>query len=156
VIAALLAAIAAACGKAAQEPPGPSCAEITEHIYKLTRVEYPGHGDMAMGDRKRDVAACEARKLAPRERRCMIAAGSIVELAKCRRPQRRMATGEGEPGPAGRGLPAGAPAPGSAAPSSAAPSSAAPPSAAPSSAAPSTAAPPSAAPSSAAPAGSAR
>lgn len=64
----------------------PSCAELTEHLYSVTKIAYPGHGDMEMGNRKNEVAACEARKPSAGERRCIMAAKDLTAVAACRKP----------------------------------------------------------------------
>jgi hypothetical protein len=67
------------------EDPGPSCAAVTDHVYEVTRKAYPGHGDMMMGNRKADIAGCEARKLTAKQRRCMLEAQSPDAVAQCSR-----------------------------------------------------------------------
>jgi hypothetical protein len=63
--------------------PGPSCAAVTDHVYEVTRKAYPGHGEMAMGNRKADIARCEARKLTAKQRRCMLEAQTPDTMAQC-------------------------------------------------------------------------
>lgn len=83
-IVALAVALAAGCGKREQEKV-PSCAELTEHLYEVTRIAYPGHGDMEMGNRKAEIEACEQRNLPAAERRCMMAAKDLAGVAACRK-----------------------------------------------------------------------
>lgn len=75
----------AACSRSAPEKV-PTCAELTEHLFAVTKIAYPGHGDMEMGNRNAEVAACEARKPSPGERRCMMAAKDLAGVAACRKP----------------------------------------------------------------------
>ena len=75
--------LAFAPGCKGKEDPGPSCKEVTDHVYEVTRKAYPGHGDMMMGNPKADVARCEARKMSGAQRRCMLQAQSVEALAQC-------------------------------------------------------------------------
>ena len=79
---ALALALAPGCERKPEDP-GPSCEAITDHVYEVTRKAYPGHGEMAMGNRKADVARCEARKLTAKQRRCMLAAQTPEGVAQC-------------------------------------------------------------------------
>jgi hypothetical protein len=90
-----------------QEKPAPSCAMVTEHVYEITRKAYPGHGDMQMGNRKDDIARCEARKMSAEQRRCMVAAQSMEALAQCARNK----ADEKKPDPREQPRPGTAPAP---------------------------------------------
>jgi hypothetical protein len=75
--------VLAACGK---NEKAPTCAEVTDHVLEITRIAYPGHGDMgASGNREAQVQQCEARKLPAAERRCMMSAKSMEDLGQCRR-----------------------------------------------------------------------
>ena len=82
---ALAAVGSAGCGK--QQPQGnvPTCAQIIEHVYSATKIAYPGHGEMDMGNRKADIAACEQRDMSVAERRCIMAAKDPGAIAECRR-----------------------------------------------------------------------
>ena len=71
------------CGKS--EDPGPSCEKVTDHVFEISTKAFPGHGDMAMGNRKDYIAGCEARKMPASERRCLLAAQDMMSLAKCRK-----------------------------------------------------------------------
>jgi hypothetical protein len=67
-----------------KDDPGPSCAQVTDHLFEVTKLAYPGHGDMAMGNRKVEIAACEKRAIPAAERRCIMAAPDMAGVAKCR------------------------------------------------------------------------
>jgi hypothetical protein len=80
----VLAALLASCGGKSEKVP--TCAEVTDHMLALMQIAYPGHGDMgAMGNRKLAIEQCEARKLGPDERRCIMKAKASDELGACRR-----------------------------------------------------------------------
>lgn len=80
----LLLGLVAGCHRTADQQP--SCAELTEHLYEVTKIAYPGHGEaMEMGNRKADIAACEQRKPAADERRCIMAAKDLAQVATCRK-----------------------------------------------------------------------
>jgi len=80
----ILAAALAAAGCSNKEAPGPSCAQVTDHLFEVTKKAYPGHGDMAMGNRKVEIAQCEKRGIPAAERRCIMAAPDMAGVAKCR------------------------------------------------------------------------
>jgi hypothetical protein len=110
--------LAFALGCKGKEDPGPSCKEVTDHVYEITRKAYPGHGDMMMGNPKTDVARCEARKMSAAQRRCMLQAQSVEALAQCvprekpdeKKPEARPGTPAPTP-PAPTAPPPAAPAP---------------------------------------------
>jgi hypothetical protein len=77
ILAAVIAA--AGCGK---KDDGPTCAQVTDHLFAVTKIAYPGHGDM--GNRKTEIDACEKRKISADERRCIVAAPDMAGVAKCR------------------------------------------------------------------------
>lgn len=120
--------LALGCGKDKKEDPGPTCAAVTDHVYEVSRKAYPGHGDMAMGNRAADIARCEARKLTGKQRRCMLEAQSMEALALC---LPRDKPDERKPRPTAAPPAPAAPAPAPAAPAAPAPAPAAPAPAAP-------------------------
>lgn len=69
------------CGKS--EDPGPSCEQVTDHVFEITSKAFPGHGDM--GNRKAYIESCKSRNLSASERKCMLAAQDTLSLAKCRK-----------------------------------------------------------------------
>ena len=139
---ALALALAPGCERKPEDP-GPSCEAITDHVYEVTRKAYPGHGEMAMGNRKADVARCEARKLTAKQRRCMLAAQTPEGVAQCLPRQKTDAPKPGVPPVPTTPAPA-APAPAAPAPPAPAPATPAP--TAPAPAAPTAPAPAPAAP----------
>lgn len=86
VVASLIIGLAGAGCSKKQQAQGevPTCAQITEHVYKVTRIAFPGHGDMEMGNRKSDIKECEARNVSATERRCIMAAKDMAGVAACR------------------------------------------------------------------------
>ncbi len=73
-----------ACNKQAEKLP--SCAEVTDHLLEVTRIAYPGHGDMgARGNRQAEIDACESRHLTAKERHCILAAKTTEAIELCRR-----------------------------------------------------------------------
>jgi hypothetical protein len=73
--------LALGCGKS--EDPGPSCEQVTDHVFEITSKAFPGHGDM--GNRKAYIESCKSRNLSASEKRCMLAAQDTLSLAKCRK-----------------------------------------------------------------------
>jgi hypothetical protein len=63
----------------------PTCAEVSAKLAAVTKIAYPGHGDMEMGSSKRDVEACEIRKPTAKERRCIMAAKDLAGVTACRK-----------------------------------------------------------------------
>lgn len=82
-VAMVLAAGASGCGRSNQAPAA-SCTQVTDHVYAVTRKAYPGHGEMAMGNHKTDVAKCEAT-MDGAQRACLLAATDVAGLVACRR-----------------------------------------------------------------------
>lgn len=109
---ALLAALLVGCSK--KEDAGPSCDKVVDHMLEVTKQMLPGHGDQPMGDRKAMIDQCVQRNMPASQRRCLVAAKSFEDLAKCRSDERK-------PPPS----PPPSPEPGSATPGSADPGSAA-------------------------------
>ena len=62
-----------------REPVIPTCAQVTAHLDDVMRQ---GRADMAQV-KPGDIAACEARKLTPRQRRCLLAATTLAAIASC-------------------------------------------------------------------------
>ena len=79
----LVAALLVACSKK-KEDAGPTCDQVADNLIAVTKQMLPGHGDQAMGDRKAMVAQCEQRKMPAAQRKCLVAAKTFDELAKCR------------------------------------------------------------------------
>jgi hypothetical protein len=79
----ILAAVIAAAGCSTKDD-GPTCAQVTDHLFEVTKIAYPGHGDMAMGNRKSEIESCEKRKIPADVRRCIMAAPDMTGVAKCR------------------------------------------------------------------------
>ncbi len=110
-----------------QEPPGPSCEQVADHMNEIARKAYPGHADMMpAGSRKAYVASCESRKLTGKQRRCMLQAQSLDAMAQCM--PRDKADAKKPEGRAGPPVPSAAPgaAPAPAAPPAPAPAAPAP------------------------------
>jgi hypothetical protein len=80
----LLAALLVACSKKKAEDAAPSCDQVVDHMLEVTKQMLPGHGDQPMGDRKAMIAQCEQRNMPAAQRRCLVAAKSFDDLAKCR------------------------------------------------------------------------
>jgi hypothetical protein len=76
-------AMLAGCNKTAEKVP--TCAELSAKLSEVTKIAYPGHGDVEMGNSKRDIEACEARAPKPAERRCIMAAKDLAGVTACRK-----------------------------------------------------------------------
>lgn len=93
--------VCAACSKQAPEKV-PTCAEVTDRMLKIVQAEHPGHGDMgAMGNREQAMKQCEVRKMPAAERRCIVRAKTMEDLARCRRTASQNQGGSAA-GPAGK------------------------------------------------------
>lgn len=95
----LVAGTVTACSKPAPDP-GPSCAQVVDHMLEVTKQQLTGHGDMELGNRKTMIAQCEQRTLSADQRRCLVAAKDLTAIAACS-PAR--------PAPPARSAPAAAP-----------------------------------------------
>lgn len=84
LVLALVVAPVAGCKRGTPEKV-PTCAELTDHLSAVTKIAYPGHGDMEMGNRPADIAKCEERNPSPDERRCIMAAKDLNAIASCRK-----------------------------------------------------------------------
>jgi len=74
----------AACGSAKKEDPGPTCAQLTDHLLQLMSSSMPpGHGNMRMGDKKSMNAHCEEKHMDAKTRTCVLAAKTMPEAAAC-------------------------------------------------------------------------
>lgn len=73
------------CNKQSAPEKVPTCAELTTKISELTKIAYPGHGEMEMGNSKRDIAICEEKNPSPKERKCIMAAKDVPGIAACRK-----------------------------------------------------------------------
>lgn len=74
--------VATGCGS--KSDPGPTCAQITDHMLEVTKQELVGHGDELLGQRKQLIEQCEARKMNADQRRCLLAAKDMAGFATCR------------------------------------------------------------------------
>jgi hypothetical protein len=74
-------AVLAACSK--PPAPGPSCAQITDHMLEITKQQLAGHGDQQLGDRSVMIEQCEKRKLSREVRDCLMAAKTLAAIAAC-------------------------------------------------------------------------
>jgi len=78
----MVAMLVAACGKA--EDPGPTCAQVTDHMLEVTKQQLVGHGDMVLGQRNAMIAQCESRTMPAQTRKCLVAAKTLDAIAACR------------------------------------------------------------------------
>jgi hypothetical protein len=72
------------CGSKAAEDPGPSCAQVMDHILEVTKQQLVGHGDMQLGQRDAMIKQCEERKMPVKTRTCLLAAKTLADIAECR------------------------------------------------------------------------
>lgn len=79
--------------KSAAPDPGPGCPEVVENMLVVMKQIVTGHGDVELGNRQQMIDQCEARKYSATERKCMVAAKTLDDLASCKPP----ATGSGKP-----------------------------------------------------------
>jgi hypothetical protein len=110
---------------------GPSCADITDHILKITLAAMPAHGGMKLANKQQMTDHCE-KDMSKDERQCMMDSPDLNGFAKCRK-QAPFTAAPPAAAPPAAATPPGATPPGAAAPSAAAPPAAAAPSSAPSS-----------------------
>jgi hypothetical protein len=76
-----LALVLVACNK---DDPGPSCAQVVDHVLEVTKQALPGHETVgALGDRKSSIDQCEARKLPKQTRQCLLAAKTLDGFGEC-------------------------------------------------------------------------
>jgi hypothetical protein len=81
---AVLAALAALA--ACKDDPGPSCAQVTDHMLEVTKQMLAGHDGMGqLGDRKAMIAQCEQRNLTKQVRQCLMTAKDLDGFAACRK-----------------------------------------------------------------------
>ena len=90
-IAVALVVIAACGGK--DEPPAPTCEQVTDHLLSL--MQTPNHPGMAMGNRKAMVQQCVDRKETGKALACMNTATSMAAVAACSGHTRRAGSGSG-------------------------------------------------------------
>lgn len=74
-----------ACGSSKKaEDPGPTCAQLTDHLLQLMSSSMPpGHGNMRMGDKKSMNAHCEEKHMDAKTRTCVLAAKTMPDAAAC-------------------------------------------------------------------------
>ncbi len=72
--------VLAACGKK-DEPPAPTCEQVTDHLLGL--MQMPNHPGMSMGNRKAMVQQCLDRKQDAKTLTCMNGAPTMVAVAAC-------------------------------------------------------------------------
>ncbi len=80
----MVATAATVVGCGSKSDPGPTCAQITDHMLEVTKQELVGHGDELLGQRKTMIEQCEGRKLTADQRRCLVAAKDMAGFAACR------------------------------------------------------------------------
>ena len=92
---------------------------IVDHMLEVTKQQLPGHDSQELGYRAQMIAECEKRKVPASQRKCLVAAKTLADLAECRAkdkptPTRPLPTGSaGAPVPgAGQPRRAGDPRPG--------------------------------------------
>lgn len=85
---ALLVLAAAACSKKAADKvdTGPTCDQVTDRVLEIMKSGLTGHGNVEMGNKKQMVDQCEARKMSAEQRKCMVAAKDVTQLASCSSP----------------------------------------------------------------------
>jgi len=76
----LVAALAACSGK---DDPGPSCAQLTDHLLAVMSGTVPGHTGMAMAPRQLMIQRCDEKHYAPQVRSCMLAATTMAAAGAC-------------------------------------------------------------------------
>jgi len=64
--------------------PGPTCAEVTDHMLEVTKQQVIGHEGMVLGQRDAMIAQCNQREMPAETRRCLLAAKDLPALASCR------------------------------------------------------------------------
>ena len=74
------------CSKKEQqkEDPGPPCSQVVDKMVEITMQVVPGHDPSMFGDKKQMIAECEQRKMPASQRKCIVAAKTKDDLAKCR------------------------------------------------------------------------
>lgn len=104
---ALLIALVLATGCAKKKAdPGPSCAQVVDHMMVVMKQGMAGHDSVELANRQQMIDQCEQRKLSAKERRCMAEAKDLSALASCRpakprpAPTRPLPTGGAAPAPA--------------------------------------------------------
>lgn len=77
--------VAIGCQSKKEQPadPGPSCADITDNLMKVTKEKLAGHGDMQIQNRSMMIRQCEKRQLTPEQRRCLATAADLNAIASC-------------------------------------------------------------------------
>jgi hypothetical protein len=86
-----------------KDDPGPSCAQVVDHVLEVTKQVLPNHETVGMtGDRKASIGQCEARKLPAQARACLFAAKTLDGFGECYK-----AAGIGGPKPPPRPTPMG-------------------------------------------------
>lgn len=78
-----LVVLASACSKKPGGPSAPTCSQVTDHVLEIMKGGLTNHGGLEMGNHKQLVDQCEARKLSPAQRTCMVAAKDVTSLAAC-------------------------------------------------------------------------
>jgi len=77
----LIALLIAACQK---DDPGPTCAQVVDHVLDVTKAVLPGHETVGMtSDRTASIQQCETRKLAKDVRKCLVAAKTLDGFGEC-------------------------------------------------------------------------
>ena len=63
---------------------GPSCADVTDHILKITMAAMPAHAGMKLANKQQMIDHCE-KDLSADERQCLMEATELNGFAKCRK-----------------------------------------------------------------------
>jgi hypothetical protein len=71
-------------GACKSDQAGPRCEQVVDHMLEVTKQQMPAHGGMGeLGDRKAMIAQCNKRNLTAEQRKCLMAAKSLGEIANC-------------------------------------------------------------------------
>ena len=77
-----IAMVFAGCGKSTD--PGPSCAQVVDHMLEVTKQTLVGHDNMVLGPRDAMIAQCDKRQMPADKRACLMAAKTTAEIGACR------------------------------------------------------------------------
>lgn len=70
-----------ACGS--KSDPGPTCAQVMDHILEITQQQLVGHGDEIKSQRAAMIAQCEQRNMPAEMRRCLLDSKTRDAIATC-------------------------------------------------------------------------
>jgi hypothetical protein len=71
------------CSKSNHADVGPACGDVVDHMLAVMKAGLTGHDTVALGNRDQMIAQCEQRKMSATERRCLLNAKAIADLAAC-------------------------------------------------------------------------